>query len=702
MKIIISTVLLLNSLLLVSCVGGEKISARTNCTPEERKCEGQNVLKCSSDGQEWEIYKTCKDGLCSQGECINVPLGGDNDIEFDGDGSDEDRVDGDLADGDLADGDLMDGDMTDGDIVDGDNIDRDSLDGDTVDGDTIDSDVSDGDVTDSNITDGDASDRDMSDGDVIDGDDEIVIDDHFNWDIPGVIRIQPGLWGSAYITAKNESDEYLTIQFFDGGTIEEWLSYHFINNEFILSVDVPADAGFIRETIEIRACDSEYCEYKKIALEVIAWPQSEEGTCHNPIPLLNNELRFYANSNDMPDYDTPVGCSIHLSDDLADTTIFSVNSNRQIEVSVPRSSGSYIYEPVDCNENPQHCVYTTVPNKVPSIVLEPKQDQNPRLLAFHHLVYDGSYNMGYTIRTKPVQYSKGDQCYYFSDTILRSGMQIQDSLSGLTHSFEITADQKTCSNQLEEVANFQGPDRHYKIVLDPYEIVIAKVQPLDGFDPVLFFAQGCDDNIPSSQCFDLSNVKSSGQSEELLIRNNNSKSKEYYLAVGAIESDLTALDYLLSLESTGCAIFSSAFSTERVEIPDMDNYGVSLIANGDFIGVDTSPTLYLDIVHPNKAQLGMILEDNVTSDYQTIYFQQEEGPIETLRLVLDFSYSERAISSFFVLSVFDWEAGGVGTLGRLVIVKNEEDCEFLPCRSDYNCMPSQKCTQDYLCVTMEK
>ena len=39
------------------------------CMPEDKKCNGNDVVKCNSSGTEWVFYKEC-DESCSQGECM--------------------------------------------------------------------------------------------------------------------------------------------------------------------------------------------------------------------------------------------------------------------------------------------------------------------------------------------------------------------------------------------------------------------------------------------------------------------------------------------------------------------------------------------------------------------------------------------------------------------------------------------------------
>jgi hypothetical protein len=50
-----------------SCFGGDE-SSDPVCTPQEKQCEGNDIVKCNGDGSDWAFYKTCPDG-CKNGVC---------------------------------------------------------------------------------------------------------------------------------------------------------------------------------------------------------------------------------------------------------------------------------------------------------------------------------------------------------------------------------------------------------------------------------------------------------------------------------------------------------------------------------------------------------------------------------------------------------------------------------------------------------
>ena len=53
------------------CVDGQCVqdgSGGQACTPEEKKCDGNDVVKCNAAGTEWAFYKECEEG-CADGQC---------------------------------------------------------------------------------------------------------------------------------------------------------------------------------------------------------------------------------------------------------------------------------------------------------------------------------------------------------------------------------------------------------------------------------------------------------------------------------------------------------------------------------------------------------------------------------------------------------------------------------------------------------
>jgi hypothetical protein len=61
-------------LCLMACAGCGGDGGEPVCTPEEKKCDGTDLVKCNSSGTEWTFYKEC-DKYCSGGECTaDAPL----------------------------------------------------------------------------------------------------------------------------------------------------------------------------------------------------------------------------------------------------------------------------------------------------------------------------------------------------------------------------------------------------------------------------------------------------------------------------------------------------------------------------------------------------------------------------------------------------------------------------------------------------
>jgi hypothetical protein len=63
--------------------GNDRVEVSPGCTPEEKKCDGNDLVKCNSAGTEWAFYKEC-DEHCSAGGCTSDALpdaysGGDSD-----------------------------------------------------------------------------------------------------------------------------------------------------------------------------------------------------------------------------------------------------------------------------------------------------------------------------------------------------------------------------------------------------------------------------------------------------------------------------------------------------------------------------------------------------------------------------------------------------------------------------------------------
>ncbi|MBM4355846.1 MAG: hypothetical protein FJ109_18990 [Deltaproteobacteria bacterium] len=48
------------------CGGGDE--AEQICIPQEKECDGSDVVKCNADGSDWSFYKACPDG-CKDGQC---------------------------------------------------------------------------------------------------------------------------------------------------------------------------------------------------------------------------------------------------------------------------------------------------------------------------------------------------------------------------------------------------------------------------------------------------------------------------------------------------------------------------------------------------------------------------------------------------------------------------------------------------------
>ncbi len=49
--------------------GGEEAGVEPICEPQEKKCDGSDIVKCNSDGSDWAFYKECPHG-CKKGKCI--------------------------------------------------------------------------------------------------------------------------------------------------------------------------------------------------------------------------------------------------------------------------------------------------------------------------------------------------------------------------------------------------------------------------------------------------------------------------------------------------------------------------------------------------------------------------------------------------------------------------------------------------------
>ena len=54
-----------------ACDSGDGGSSDPICTPQEKKCDGNDVVKCNGDGSDWAFFKTCEEE-CAEGECIEV------------------------------------------------------------------------------------------------------------------------------------------------------------------------------------------------------------------------------------------------------------------------------------------------------------------------------------------------------------------------------------------------------------------------------------------------------------------------------------------------------------------------------------------------------------------------------------------------------------------------------------------------------
>ena len=54
-----------------ACDSGDGGSSEPICTPQEKACDGNDVLKCTADGTDWTFFKSCDDG-CEDGECLVV------------------------------------------------------------------------------------------------------------------------------------------------------------------------------------------------------------------------------------------------------------------------------------------------------------------------------------------------------------------------------------------------------------------------------------------------------------------------------------------------------------------------------------------------------------------------------------------------------------------------------------------------------
>ena len=51
---------------------GDDSDSEPVCTAQEKKCDGDDVVKCKADGTDWEFFKTCEDG-CEGGQCKAPP-----------------------------------------------------------------------------------------------------------------------------------------------------------------------------------------------------------------------------------------------------------------------------------------------------------------------------------------------------------------------------------------------------------------------------------------------------------------------------------------------------------------------------------------------------------------------------------------------------------------------------------------------------
>ena len=53
----------------VGC-GGEESEEEQVCTPQEKTCDGSDVVKCNAEGADWDFFKECDEG-CEEGKCTD-------------------------------------------------------------------------------------------------------------------------------------------------------------------------------------------------------------------------------------------------------------------------------------------------------------------------------------------------------------------------------------------------------------------------------------------------------------------------------------------------------------------------------------------------------------------------------------------------------------------------------------------------------
>jgi hypothetical protein len=51
--------------------GGDEEQSDPICTPEKKKCDGADIVKCNASGSEWVFFKEC-DAECKAGKCVDT------------------------------------------------------------------------------------------------------------------------------------------------------------------------------------------------------------------------------------------------------------------------------------------------------------------------------------------------------------------------------------------------------------------------------------------------------------------------------------------------------------------------------------------------------------------------------------------------------------------------------------------------------
>jgi|GEM_PF-5308752 len=663
------------------CQGEE--GGDTTCTPEAKKCDSNEVYKCDSGGKSWVFYKACEDQVCSNGSCTSV---GDGDIDFDT----ENAIESDseiLQDGDVEES------ANDGDV-------DDNTDGDQVE---IDDDYD----SDMESSDGDDAEHD-TEIDLIDGDDDLVeqseaeqeqVQHMLSWTLPDVISAQSGLSGIVYIEAYEWSGQYVSIRFPE--ELPEWIETS-ITNDYRMKFDfaVPEDADVGDTELKIIACTlSNECEERSFIFRIHPWPTELIGSCDNPYEIGGNEIRFFASDVTSRYYGIPEGCYNANCREKAASTVFKLKANRMTRVYNEDSIAHNTYVTNNCGDANPVCS-SAIQSYTSSIFVEKGLIDSSLLVVNHTLISILPEHVG-KIQTTPIYEDviEGDKCEWFDQTQLKHGTVLTDSLKGFTHDFVYQPEKWTyCRDVENEIKDFVGPDKFYRLFFNTTEKLIIEVEPIDDFDPVIVVFRGCDRMDKLSYCKAISNTNGKGVAERLYYGLEVEKQAEYILMVGSKDELTNEGRYKLSIDATECVVQRSDPTLEPIPIPDNSNsLHAALMTEKTFYGYDDNPRLIINLYHPNREEITVYATHYIGVNLFPIHDMEGSGPIEQIDINYRLDHIDPGYSAGWNIKIFDRSEGNTGFLYSVMGIKNEEQCGGLPCRYQQDCPPEYTCSDEHIC-----